>query len=367
MSNGQDNIATRIGESLIGLIDVSAVFTSKREIVIKGHSGINDILPEREIKDRLRDFGDRITLSTFDRSIIVRIEKVKTAETKKFPWLNLALFLMTFGSTLMAGAFWSGGPWGESPWLIFRYPFEMIIAGAPFSVSLLAILLFHEFGHYIAGRKHGVKVSLPYFIPAPPIISPIGTLGALIISRSAFLNRRQLLDVGAAGPLAGLVVAIVVLFIGIDQSSIEQIPADAGLMYFGESLLFKFITYIVKGPIPEGYGLYISSTAFAGWVGILVTMFNLLPLGQLDGGRIVYALIGKWQKLVSRLVIFGLLFLSFYWPGWLLWMLIGIIVKPTHPPTIMDEIPIGTGRKIIGLLSIIAFIICFIPVPIKLG
>ncbi|MEE9555439.1 MAG: site-2 protease family protein [candidate division Zixibacteria bacterium] len=367
MSDTADNIASRIADSLAGHIDVSAVFTSKKEIVVKGRPGINSILSEQEIKDRLNEFGNNIDVSIFDSSVIIRIRQAKTTETKDLPWLNIGLFLMTLASTIVAGAFRSGGPWGESPWLIFRYPVEMIIAGAPFSISLLTILLFHEFGHYIAGRKHGVNMSLPFFVPAPPIISPIGTLGALIISRSPFLNRRQLMDVGAAGPLAGLAVAVAVLFLGINQSAVEPIPSDASLIYFGESLLFKFITFIIKGPIPEGHGLLLSSTAFAGWVGILVTMFNLLPLGQLDGGRIVYALIGRWQKLVSRAVIFGLMILSFQWPGWLLWMFIGFMVKPTHPPTILDEIPIGKGRKIIGLISIIAFIICFIPVPIRLG
>ena len=355
-----------MADSLDGLIEVEAVFTSKKETVIKGIRIPGMVQTDREIEDRLSVEGRKISIDSYLESVVIRIQHDRLSAKTGIPWLNLALFLMTVASTLMAGAFWSGGPWGDSPWLIFFYPKDIIRSGAPFSISLLAILLFHEFGHYIAGRRHGVNVSLPYFIPAPPIISPFGTLGALIVSKSPFINRRQLLDVGAAGPLAGLVVAVVVLIIGINLSSVESIPSESSVMYFGESLLFKFITYLVKGPIADDKVLFISSTAFAGWVGILVTMFNLLPMGQLDGGRIVYALIGRWQKIVSRLVIFGLLLLSYYWPGWLLWMLIGLFLKPTHPPTIMDDVPLGTGRKVIGLIAIVAFILCFIPVPIRL-
>ncbi len=359
--------AAEIAESLRDLVSVAAVFTSRRETVVRGSLLPGEHTTEREIYDRLASFEGRASIVSHGESVVIRLEKEGKSDRGKFPWINLGLFLLTLASTLLAGAFWNGGPWGSSPWKIFRYPAEIISGGAPFSISLLAILLFHEFGHYIAGKIHGVNVSLPYFIPAPPIFSPFGTLGALIISRSVFLNRRQLLDVGAAGPLAGLAVAIVVLVIGINASAVKPIPSESGFMLFGESMLFKFISYLVKGPIPDEGALFISSTAFAGWVGILVTMFNLLPLGQLDGGRIVYALIGNWQKVVSRLVIFGLLILSLYWPGWLLWMIIGLFLRPTHPPTVMDEIPLGRGRGLIGILSIVAFIVCFIPIPIRLG
>jgi membrane-associated protease RseP (regulator of RpoE activity) len=251
--------------------------------------------------------------------------------------------------------------------VLIKDPLEVMAAGLPFSISLMSILLFHEFGHYLAARFHGVDVSLPYFIPAPPGLSPFGTFGAFIKSKSPFLNRKQLLDVAAAGPLSGLVVAIVVMVIGISSSSVQSMPPDQGFVYFGESLLFRFMAYLVKGPIPHGSGLFISPVAFAGWVGILVTMFNLLPLGQLDGGHIAYALFGRYQTVIAHLFILALVVLSFFWFGWILWIFIGFLLRPAHPPTVLDELSVGGGRRLIGALCILAFVLCFIPIPITMG
>jgi len=364
MNKEQSGAAARVAETLKGLIDVAAVYTSKKEIVIKGYPLDNSADMRSLIESRLAEYGRLIAVYPHQSSLAIRIARERAFARPRFPWLNLILFVSTIISTLTAGAYWAGGPWSEDPMAIMERPLDFLLAGVPFSLSLLAILLFHEFGHYIAARRQGVDVSLPYFIPAP-IFSPFGTLGALIISKSPFINRKQLLDVGAAGPLAGLLAAIIVLFIGIHQSSIEPITQNSEVMYIGESLLFKFITYMVKGPIPETGGLYLSSTALAGWVGTLVTMFNLLPLGQLDGGRIVYALFGHWQKTISKLAILGLAAMSFFWTGWVLWMFIGFFLKASHPPTILDEVPLNRGRILIGILSIAAFIICFIPVPVR--
>jgi len=365
MADATVNTAAKITEALAGVVDVVAVYASKKEIIIKGTPHLNETETRLAVEKALGSHGRVIEILIYGASAVIKIAYSREENSRRLPWTNIALFALTVVSTLAAGAFWAGGMWDQNPWLIFSYPVQAIYAGIPFSVSILAILLFHEFGHYIAARIHGVNVSLPYFIPAPPIISPFGTLGALIISKSPFINRKQLFDVGAAGPLAGLVVAIIVLFIGIGQSSIEQIPPDSGVVYMGESLLFKFISYLLKGPIPKDSGLFISSMAFAGWVGLLVTMLNLLPLGQLDGGRIIYALFGRWQKLISKFVILGLVIMSFYWAGWLMWLIIGFFIRPTHPPTIMDEVPIGRNRELIGIISILAFIICFIPIPIS--
>jgi len=362
-----DNWAMKISETLAGIIEVVAVYTSKKEILIKGIAASGALIPRQTFEARLSAFGNLRDVQQFDSSVIIRLStdrEIKAAS--KLPWTNILLFAATVLSTLAAGAVWAGGPWNEDMNAILKQPLEFLAAGFPFSLSLLGILLFHEFGHYIAGRKHGVNVSLPYFIPAP-IFSPFGTLGALIISKSPFINRKQLLDVGAAGPLAGLVVAIGVLFIGIAQSTIEPITTGGDTLLIGESLLMKFITYIVKGPLPETSGLYLSSVAMAGWVGILVTMFNLLPLGQLDGGKIIYALLGRRQQIVSKAVMIALVILSFYWTGWLVWLVIGIFLRSNHPPTILDEIPLDRKRIIVGLLSIAAFIICFVPVPVSVN
>jgi membrane-associated protease RseP (regulator of RpoE activity) len=358
-----DSLTQQISEKLHDLIDIIAVYSSKNEILLKGSPKYDLRLIENECKSRLASYGSSFELISTDPYLLVRLRPAETAKGR-FPWVNIILFLTTGATTILTGALWEGVDWISDPLLILKNPFTIIYGGLPFSLSLLAILGFHEFGHYFAARYHGVNVTLPYFIPAPPAITLIGTFGAFIKSRSAFINRRQLLDVGAAGPLAGLVIAVIVLAIGINNSTIQPMSDEFSGIFFGESLLFKFLTYLIKGPVEGDYVLVISSVGFAGWVGILVTMFNLLPMGQLDGGHIAYALFGKLQKTVALGVILILVALSFYWQGWLVWIFIGLLLKLKHPPTVMDEIPLGKGRQVIGLISILAFIICFIPSPI---
>jgi membrane-associated protease RseP (regulator of RpoE activity) len=364
MGKRLENAAAEAAEALEGIVNISAVFTSRSEIIIKGKSQLDPAVAKITAEQSLGKLDKTIRVEPHQDLLIIRIIAGEDSGAGRFPWLNLGLFVLTVISTLVAGAFWAGGEWASDPAIILARPLEAAKAGLPFSVSLLAILLFHEFGHYIAGRIHGSNVSLPYFIPAPPIFPFIGTFGALIVSKSSFMNRRQLLDVGAAGPLSGLAMAVIVLIIGIDKSTVQVIAPDAEVLYFGESLLFKLVTYVVKGPIPDGSGLLISSTAFAGWVGTLVTMFNLLPIGQFDGGHIAYAIFGRGQRTISTLVLLGLIGLSFLWFGWAIWIILAFLSRPVHPPTVMDEIPIGKGRRLIGFLCFIAFVICFIPVPL---
>ncbi len=361
-----ENITERISQALHGAADLSAVFTSKQEILIKAAPLADQTSIEPVIKARLAQFGNRIEILSTCPSLVIRVRPFEISAGSKFPWFNLALFGLTVITTLLTGALWDGVDWISDPSMFLVDPWRLFYAGLPFSISLLAILLFHEFGHYFAARYHGVNVSLPYFIPAPPGITLIGTFGALIKSRSPFINKKQLMDVGSAGPLAGLIIAIIVLIIGIKLSTVQPMPAEFAGILFGESLLFNLITYLVKGPIADSQVLMINSIGFAGWVGLLVTMFNLLPLGQLDGGHIAYALFGKSQRNIANLMLIGLAVMSFYWPGWIVWLFIAIILRPSHPPTVMDEVPLGPGRKLIGILSVLAFIICFIPAPLAM-
>lgn len=360
-----ESILTRITAALVGIADVTAVYTSRKELLVKGNplinlSGMKDI-----IASRLAVLNMKTEVLSTEPSLVVRMRSREMDRASSFPWVNLALFVLTVFTTLAAGAIQEGVNWFSNPGLFLSDPGLIISRGLPFSVSLLAILLVHEFGHYIASRLHKVNVSLPYFIPAPTLV---GTFGAVIKSKSVFMNKRQLLDVGAAGPLAGLIVAIIVLIIGINGSPIRPIPADlSGTMYFGDSLLHRILTYAIKGPIPDGQVMYINSIAFAGWVGLLVTMLNLLPIGQLDGGHITYALFGKSQRLLANLTIIGLVVLSFWWSGWVVWLILTLFLRPAHPPTLMDEAPIGWGRRMLGYASIAAFILCFVPVPVVGG
>ena len=266
--------------------------------------------------------------------------------------LGILLFFLTLGTTIVAGALQEG----VNP---LKNPGE-ILKGIPFSFTLMGILLAHELGHYLIARKHGLDVTLPYFIPAPSII---GTFGAFIKMRSPVRDRRMLLDVGAAGPLVGVAVSIPFLILGFRLSEVKLIEGQAG-MSLGSSLLLSLLSWLVVGPIPNGYDIVIHPVGFAGWIGLLVTSLNLLPIGQLDGGHVAYALLGERQNKISRYVFLAILALGIFgWQGWLLWSLLLFIMGFRHPPPLDWWVPLDRKRKIIGWLTVAVFILTFIPVP----
>ena len=266
--------------------------------------------------------------------------------------LGVLLFFITLGTTIVAGALQEG----VDP---LKNPGE-ILKGIPFSFTLMGILLSHELGHYLIARKHGLDVTLPYFIPAPSII---GTFGAFIKMRSPVRDRRMLLDVGAAGPLVGIAVSIPFLILGFRLSEVKLIEGQVG-MSLGSSLLLSLISWLVVGPIPHGYDIVIHPVGFAGWIGLLVTSLNLLPIGQLDGGHVAYALLGEMQNKISRYVFLAILALGIFgWQGWLLWSLLLFIMGFRHPPPLDWWVPLDRKRQIIGWLTVAVFILTFIPVP----
>ena len=266
--------------------------------------------------------------------------------------LGILLFFITLGTTIVAGALQEG----VDP---LKNPGE-ILKGIPFSFTLMGILLAHELGHYLIARKHGLDVTLPYFIPAPSII---GTFGAFIKMRSPVRDRRMLLDVGAAGPLVGVAVSITFLILGFRLSEVKLIEGQVG-MSLGSSLLLSLLSWLVVGPIPNGYDIVIHPVGFAGWIGLLVTSLNLLPIGQLDGGHVAYALLGERQNKISRYVFLAILALGIFgWQGWLLWSLLLFIMGFRHPPPLDWWVPLDRKRKIIGWLTVAIFVLTFIPVP----
>lgn len=272
------------------------------------------------------------------------------------PAVNLFLFLATVGTTLLAGSFLEGG----NPFVRI----EDLAMGLPFSFTLLAIIGCHEFGHYFMCKKHGVAATLPYFIPAPPPFI-IGTFGALIKIRTPIKNNRALFDIGAGGPIVGFIVAIPAIFIGLDMSEIREIDIE-GSLSLGDPIIMKIISWIVFGDIPEGFDVYINPIAFAGWVGLIVTAFNLLPIGQLDGGHIAYALIGKRQAWLGYIVFFSLFPLTLFWTGWVLFIFIILfLIRVRHPTGITNLEPLDVRRKILGIVCLAMFVVCFIPIPIK--
>jgi len=266
--------------------------------------------------------------------------------------LNVILFVLTLATTVVAGAIQEGVNPLKNP--------EQIFKGIPFSFTLMGILLAHELGHYLIAKKHGLSVTLPYFIPAP---SFIGTFGAFIKMRSPVRDRRMLLDVGAAGPLVGVAVSIPFLILGLRLSEAKLLAGQVGTT-LGSSLLLSLISWLVVGPLPDGYDIVIHPVGFAGWIGLLVTSLNLMPIGQLDGGHVAYALWGERQNKISKFFFLGLLGLGvFGWQGWLFWSLLLFLMGFGHPPPLDWWIPLDPKRKVIGWLAMAIFILTFIPIP----
>lgn len=276
-------------------------------------------------------------------------------QTKNSSWVNVLLFIITFITTTLAGSHSSDSLWA------------FILSGLPFSISIMGILLAHEMGHYLAARHFGVKATLPYFIPFPSII---GTMGAVIKIKSQIPDRRSLLYIGALGPAIGFILSLIAAIAGIYLSEIKALPSNTGgiVPIFGDSILYSFLTKAIHGTIPPGHDIYLSPYAWAGWIGFLVTSLNLMPMGQLDGSHIVYALLGRKQIFFGWATFAGLIILSFFWPGWLVWVVIALaFLMIGHPPIEGDEeIILSTGERILGWCCVAIFFLTFIPVPVEL-
>jgi Zn-dependent protease len=276
---------------------------------------------------------------------------------RRIPWLNIVLFVATAISVSIVPA------WIIEGNRVFR-DFSVILHWQKFAVPLLLILLFHEFGHYLAARRRGIRVSLPYFLPAP---SAIGTFGAFIKSNSPFPSRRDLLEVGAYGPIAGFVAALAFLFLGLADVVIRPLPAGLDVPQLVEPLIMRLAQAIViPASVPDGYSIFLQDNPmlFAAWVGLVVTMLNLLPVGQLDGGHIIYALSPRRHRLVSHGVFVALVGLGFVWQGWWIWaIMIFFVIRFGHPPTLNDYQPLERRSRWTGWVAMVIFLLTFSPVP----
>lgn len=270
------------------------------------------------------------------------------------PLVPMGLFAVTAFTTLLAGALQAGVNPIEKPSEIWR--------GIPFSFTLLLILACHESGHWVASRRHGVDVSLPYFIPGPTLV---GTFGAFIAMKSPISDRNALIDIGAAGPLAGLVVTIPVLFVGLALSQVVPAAQTEGVgIHLGECALFSAVNWLVHGTIGPDQDVILHPMAFAGWIGLLVTSLNLIPVGQLDGGHIIYAIFGARQREVAWMVVGMLLVLGVVgWEGWLIWGGILLVLGVRHPPVIYDWGELDNRRLAVGYLAMLCFALTFTPIP----
>jgi membrane-associated protease RseP (regulator of RpoE activity) len=241
-----------------------------------------------------------------------------------------------------------------------------ILSGLRYAVPVMTILICHEMGHFIQAHRYGVYASYPYFIPMP--LSPLGTLGAVIAMEPRVGHRRALFDIGITGPLAGLVPTILFCYWGLQQSQVIPIPRHQSEAY-GAPILFQIMAAFRFGEIPPGQTIAMSHMAFAGWVGLLITSLNLIPIGQLDGGHILYALLRQKAHKVARLLLFTAMFLVILnWEtlgSWTLMIVLLVIMGPIHPPTANDEEPLGVGRYILGWLTLAFIIVGFTPMPLQ--
>lgn len=276
------------------------------------------------------------------------------------PALHLLLFAATFVSATLAYALTFGGADPSRP--------TSLAVGVPYAFALLSILLAHEFGHYILARIHDVDATLPFFIPAPPLFF-IGTLGAFIRMRSMPRDRKALFDVGAAGPWAGIFVAVPLLALGLALSDVRPaVPsADAGF-YLGESLLLRALMWLVLGVSSSDVTVMLHPIAMAGWVGLLVTALNLMPVGQLDGGHIIYAALGaRWHRWISLgTVTFLVVLVAGGVTSWLVWALLLLVLGLRHPRIVDNDTPLDPVRRWGAAASVLLFVLTFMPEPIRL-
>jgi membrane-associated protease RseP (regulator of RpoE activity) len=278
------------------------------------------------------------------------------------------LFILTIVSTMLVGANhyaafsldYANGPIGLTTT-------QLLVRGLWYSMSILAILGAHEFGHYFACRYYDVDASLPYFLPVPLPLT--GTMGAFIRIRQPIPTKRQLFDIGIAGPIAGFLVAVPVLFMGMAMSRVVKVPPDFQGVELGEPLLFKAASWLMWGTPPEGYSVNMHPMAFAAWFGMLATALNLFPIGQLDGGHISYAVLGRKSTIVTGVMVACLIGLTFVSTSWLVWTVLTvgmlIVFGPRHPRTFDEDLPLDRTRLWLALFALIMFVLCFTPAPIE--
>ncbi|NQU29761.1 MAG: site-2 protease family protein [Anaerolineae bacterium] len=343
-----------------------------------------------QLRERLAHYSITPLFQIEDgKQVIILVHSAVSPEATGFS-KNILFFLATLFSVLFTGAvFESALPESVSFTLLAQDALLHLWRGWPFAASLLGILLAHEFGHYLMGRYHKTNVSLPFFLPLPYPLSILGTLGAFIQMKERPKNKRILFDIGIAGPLAGLVVAIPVLLLGLSLSEISPI-SGSGIIE-GNSLLYLFSKYAIFGqwlPEPVSYGgvppliywlrylftsrpfplggldVQVHNVAWAGWAGLLVTALNLIPMGTLDGGHLLYAVFGRKASKAAPFIFAVLIVLGFAWEGWWLWAFMLYFLGRVHAEPLDQITELDPRRRKMAFFALIIFILVFIPVPL---
>lgn len=335
--------------------------------------GLDTVIFYCRIDETLRDdnFDSlRVSLSQKGYIPMLRYENgehaiyiIKKTERKKKPiWINIVLLIATIFTTTLAGSF----QWvsiDNIGLLDMLSPYYVLKGFVFFSIPLLLILGIHEMGHYFASKKHSIEASLPYFIPLPPPIFILGTFGALISTREPIPNRKALLDIGVAGPICGFLVAIPVSLLGLffmQQNPIQATDSE------GFTIMFPLILQFLSSFFTIPQNTIIHPTAFAGWVGLFVTALNLLPVGQLDGGHVVRALFKEKSKYITWVVVGIIIILGLFYTGWFIFVIFILFLLGTHHPAPLNELQkLDNRRKIVGLIALIIFVLCFASIPMS--
>ncbi|UCE23838.1 MAG: site-2 protease family protein [Candidatus Zixiibacteriota bacterium] len=346
-----DVFATSVFKIISDYFEITLYRPADNKVVFWGNPLLRRRGWKRELNNRLAAIHVRIKIERDQQHY--RITAVSLPlRLGRPPLVNILLFTLTFLTVLIAAT------WRESGEAFLTHP-SFLVTGLPFTLTLMVILLLHEMGHFLTGNRRGVIMSYPFFIPAPTFL---GTFGAIIRSRTPIRNRSDLINIGAAGPLTGALPALVALIWGYSTS--RPVGPDNSFLIWGDSLITWVLKGIVVGEIPAGMVLDLSPVALAGHVGLLVTMINLLPLGQLDGGHICYGLFGKGQHYLAAGFLAFLFILGWQWNGWWIWLVLALFKRPFHPPVIEKDIAPDKKTQLAGWLAMILFILCFVPIPI---
>jgi len=363
-------------ENVDDLLVVRARVTRGGVVSFRGELLVPPARARDVLSERFRAFGYTPFLRSDGDGVVVQAWPLADTTVPQRLGVTTLLFVLTCASTLIAGLGYSGSPTFDA---LRASPSALrFLAGLPFAATLMAILLVHELGHYFTARHYKAAVSLPYFIPLP--ISFLGTLGAIIRMRSPGRDKNALFDIAAAGPLAGLAVAVPAMVLGLAWSAVVPLP-PAGHVAFGDSLLTRLLVQLRFGAIPDGFMVFTHPMADAAWAGFLVTALNLFPAGQLDGGRISYALFGRRHRAIGRATVAALVLVglaSALWSlhagdgdlasslNWFVWAgLIAFVVGFHHSPPLDDITPLTPGRRALGIVCLLLIVVLMPPFIIR--
>ncbi|MEA3344854.1 MAG: site-2 protease family protein [Chloroflexota bacterium] len=350
---------------VLAVHDVTTGYKGSRAIRLRGQLLVEPSEAYECVAPRFKELGHTPLFRRKEgMDVILAVPgSLSSPSSKQRPWVAGALFLVTLVSVLLAGAMMA-----EQVQPRGLFTLRGLLKGWPFALSLLSILAAHELGHYFVARHFGVPVSLPYFIPMP--LNSLGTMGAVINMQGPPRNRRQLLAIGAAGPLAGAVLAVPTLILGLLLSEVRPIPSGSVLIE-GNSLLYILLKLLIFGRyLPSGgVDVFLHPVAFAGWAGLLVTGLNLIPVGQLDGGHIMHALLGRQVQWLHWGVIAALIALgvAFHWYGWFLWAGLLFLFSQRRTMLLNEITELNLPGRLLAVLMLILFILTFVPIPMQMG